>query len=70
MITTVYKLLNRTLFIYLTNWKNQVREIIDAIETKTRQETNMKMAICKTINKNTYLYIERWKYNVNKFIEA
>jgi len=51
MTTTFYRLMNRSLYIFLINWKNQVNEIILAIETLNRRENNMRKAISKTISK-------------------
>jgi len=51
MTSTFYKLMNRSLYIFLINWKNQVNEIIDAIETKDRKERTMKTAVKKMLNK-------------------
>ena len=51
MTTTFYKLMNRSLYIFLVNWKNQVNEIIYAIESKERKERTMKSAVRKMLNK-------------------
>ena len=38
MTTTFYKLMNRSLYIFLVNWKNQVNEITSAIEAKKEKK--------------------------------
>jgi len=51
MNTTMLKLINRSKYIFLINWKNQVNEIILAIESKDRKERTMKSAVRKMLNK-------------------
>jgi len=51
MTTTFYRLMNRSLYIFLVNWKNHVNEITSAIEAKDRRERTMKSAVRKMVNK-------------------
>jgi len=51
MTTTFYRLMNRSLYIFLINWKNQVNEIINELESKNRRERTMKTAVRKMLNK-------------------
>jgi uncharacterized protein with GYD domain len=55
MNKSIFRLINRSLYIYLVNWTTQVNTIKQIIETAKRKEANMKKAISKTINRSIYL---------------
>jgi len=52
MNTSMYRLINRSLYTFLVCWKNQTNEIILAIEGLQIRESNMKKAISKAINRS------------------
>lgn len=51
MNTTVFKLLKKSLYVFLINWKKCVGDI----KYIKRKESNMKKAISKTINRSLFL---------------
>jgi len=48
----MYKLINRSLYIFLINWKKQIDEIVQAIDSSQKIKENMRKAISKAINKS------------------
>jgi len=47
----LFRLINRSIYIFLINWKKQIDKILYEFEIDKRIESNMRTAISKTINK-------------------